>query len=62
MTDILLTTHEAARELRLTTGRVRQLADAGRLPVQRTEAGWRLFRRADVEAYLAERAARRGHA
>lgn len=55
-----LTTHEVARALGLTTGRIRQLADTGRLPVTRTPAGWRLFAAADVARLGEERARRRG--
>ena len=48
-----------ARMIDRSPARVLQLADAGVLPVAaRTEGGRRLFRREDVERYVAERAAR----
>jgi hypothetical protein len=49
----------AARIINRSNARVHQLADAGVLPVAaRTERGGRLFRREDVERYVADRAAR----
>jgi DNA-binding transcriptional MerR regulator len=55
----LLTPAEVARmaEPQVTPAAVRVWADLGRLPVLRTPAGLRLFRRADVEHYLADRQA-----
>jgi len=53
--NTFLHVHEVARTLGLTTNRVRQLADAGRLPVTRTSCGWRLFERDDVEVFKASR-------
>ncbi|MGH9460875.1 MAG: MerR family transcriptional regulator [Vicinamibacteria bacterium] len=35
--------------------RVRQLADEGHLPFKRTQSGWRIYRRADVEKLAAKR-------
>jgi excisionase family DNA binding protein len=58
--DDLMTTGEAARVLGLSTDMVRWLEREGRLPAQRTTNGLRLFRRADVEKLVAERA--RGNA
>lgn len=49
-----LTPSQAARLLGLSAGRVRQLADDGRLPSTRTGYG-RLFAAADVEALRKER-------
>jgi excisionase family DNA binding protein len=51
----LLTPAEASRLLGVTPDAVRQLANKGRLPVQRTLTGRRLFRRADVEKLVFER-------
>ena len=60
ITEALLRTGQVAQELAVSTARVHQLADRGAIPVAaQTEDGWRLFRRADIEAYRARRAARR---
>jgi excisionase family DNA binding protein len=50
--DDLLTPAEVALMAGATPAAVRQWADRGRLPVLRTPAGLRLFRRADVIAFL----------
>jgi excisionase family DNA binding protein len=50
----MLSSSQAARLLEVSSERVRQLADAGKLPCERTPLG-RLFDRADVEALAAER-------
>lgn len=50
----MLTTGEAARELRISPEHVRRLANAGALPVARTAGRMRLFRGRDV-ARLARR-------
>lgn len=52
----LITTMDAARVLGVGPDRIRQLADDGQLPFLRTESGWRVFRRVDVEKLAAERA------
>jgi excisionase family DNA binding protein len=57
--DQLLTTSAVARELRLSEAAVRKLANLGRLPVQRTTSGTRLFRRGDVDDYARDAAERR---
>jgi DNA-binding transcriptional MerR regulator len=55
-----LLTGDAARVLRISPLRVRQLGDAGVLSIAaRTIDGTRLYRRADVEKLAAERAARK---
>ncbi len=54
--DELLTPSEVARLAGVTPAAVRGWADTGRLPVLRTPAGLRLFRRADVVHHLADRA------
>lgn len=51
----LITPAQAGRLLGVTSERVRQLADGGRLPVVRSPLG-RLFDRADVEALAKSRA------
>ncbi len=53
----LIGTSDVARRLGLSESMVRELAVAGRLPAVRTRIG-RLFSVADVEAFMAERAAR----
>jgi DNA-binding transcriptional MerR regulator len=55
----LLTPAEVARmaQPQVTPQAVRLWADSGRLPVLRTPAGLRLFRRADVLHHLADRQA-----
>jgi len=55
----LMTPSEAARLLGLSPDSVRAMSDGGRLPTLRTVSGRRLFRRADVEHLVAERARRR---
>ena len=49
----------AARILGVGPDRVRQLESEGQLKAIRTEAGWRLFMRHEVEHFATERAARR---
>jgi DNA-binding transcriptional MerR regulator len=56
----LLTPAEVARLGGVTPAAVRLWADQGRLPVLRTPAGLRLFRRVDVICYLAHRRAQVG--
>lgn len=53
-TDILMT-GDVARELEIGPDRVRQLERCGILPARRTEAGIRLFERADVEEFRRRR-------
>ncbi len=50
-----LTPAEVARLAGVTPAAVRLWADSGRLPVLRTPAGLRLFRRADVNHHLTDR-------
>ncbi len=50
-----LTPAEVARLAGVTPAAVRLWADQGRLPVLRTPAGLRLFRRADVVHHIADR-------
>jgi len=57
--DELLSSGEVARRLGISAERVRQFAQAGRLPYVRTPLG-RLYRSADVERLLAERMGRKG--
>lgn len=59
--ESLLTPSDAGRVLGLSSRRVIQLADAGRLPVVRTRLG-RLFRLEDVQRLAAERARQREEA
>jgi hypothetical protein len=48
---ILLEPHDAGKRLRLGAGRIKQLANEGKLiPVARTPRGTKLFRVEDVEA------------
>lgn len=54
MSDRTFTTSEAARELKISAERVRQLADAGVLPCRKTGLG-RLFDAAAVQALAAQR-------
>ena len=52
----LLGPSAVARELKVSTTRVRVLADSGRLPVAATtETGMRLFRAEDVARFVAAR-------
>jgi len=51
------TTSQAARFLECGEAHVRDLADAGRLRVARTPSGWRLFPRAELERFRADRRA-----
>lgn len=53
----VMTTAEVAKILNLVPDRVRQLANARALPAVRIARGQRLFRRADVMRFVAERAA-----
>ena len=52
-------TGEAARVLGVSPGRVRQLADAGRMPCVRAPSGERLFRREQLEVVANARLSRR---
>lgn len=53
---------DAARILNLSVMRIRQLADGGSLPCERTRSGVRLFRFQDVERLRVEREAGAGRA
>ena len=46
---------DVARRSNLSTQRIRQLADAGKLPALRTPGGQHIFRKEDVERFLAMR-------
>ncbi len=52
-----LQTKDAAKILDVTSTRVIQLSNAGRLRTERTSAGMRLFDRSDVEKLARERKA-----
>ena len=52
----LFTPTDAARVLGLSVSSVRAVANSGLLPALRTENGYRLFRREDVERLASERA------
>jgi excisionase family DNA binding protein len=54
------TTSWVARQLEVSSERVRQLERAGKLHATRTENGQRLFRRADVERFRRQREAEAG--
>jgi excisionase family DNA binding protein len=56
MADVL-TVSEVARELGIAEQTVRQLADRGALPAQRTGSGQRIFQRADITKAKERRAA-----
>lgn len=56
--DTSISTLEAARRLGCSETLVRKLADAGKLPCERTVLG-RIFRVEDVDRLAAERRARR---
>jgi DNA-binding transcriptional MerR regulator len=51
-------TAEAARIVKISEDRIRQLSDAGILVTERTASGVRLFDRSEVERFAAERAAK----
>ena len=51
----LLSISEAARIAGLSVAWLRTLCDQGRIPAERTQKGYRLFRRRDIEAYLKHR-------
>ena len=53
--DMDLLSADAGKVLAISTERVRQLADAGRLKYRRTLGGIRIFRMEDVLALKAER-------
>jgi excisionase family DNA binding protein len=55
MLNELLTPHDVAKLAGVTPSTVRAWADLGRLPVTRTVSKMRLFRREDVDRFLAER-------
>lgn len=52
---LLMTPQDVANELRISTARVRQLEDEGKLPAARTVSGNRIFCKSDVEKYAAKR-------
>ncbi len=54
----LLMTEDVARELRVSSARVRQLANEGKLPTTRTVGGKRIFCLSDVEKLAEERSRR----
>jgi excisionase family DNA binding protein len=51
----ILTTSEAARVLQVSAETIRIWADAGKVPCVRTDNGFRVFRREDIERVNAER-------
>lgn len=51
----LLSTTDVAQRLGYSAVYVRLLADRGKLPVQRTEGGYRIFKDEDIERFVAER-------
>jgi excisionase family DNA binding protein len=53
--DDLLTPSDAARLAGVSVDAIRINADKGNLPALRTTSGRRLFRRADVERFAAQR-------
>jgi excisionase family DNA binding protein len=53
--QILYSAIDVARALNVSTQRVRQLVDAGKLSAMRTPGGQRIFRREDVERLKAQR-------
>jgi len=52
----LMTTSEVARRAGVSGAAVNQWERKGKLPAEKTETGQRIFRREDVERFLAERA------
>lgn len=52
----LLTKADVARRLNVTPQTVRNMVERGELRAIRTERGWRLFRRQDVDRLIAKRA------
>ncbi len=56
MTQVL-TVSEAARECGVAAQTIREWADNGKLPAQRTGSGARIFSRDDVDRVKADRAA-----
>jgi hypothetical protein len=55
--DDLLTATAASRLADLSATYLRQLANQGKIPILRTTAGTRLYRRGDIESWLAARKA-----
>jgi len=55
MPELLLTTADAARILRVVPATVRWLERTGKLAAQRTASGVRLFKRSEVERVHRER-------
>lgn len=51
----LLTAEDVARKLKISSARVRQLADEGKIPTARTVRGTRIFCMSDVEKIRDER-------
>lgn len=58
--DQPITLGEVARILHVAEATARKMADEGRLVVQRTTTGLRIFERENVERVAAERLERRG--
>ncbi len=59
--ETLLTTGEAARILERSVERVRDYEREGKLPVQRTRSGQRLFKLSDVERLKKSLKPKRGY-
>ena len=55
MDESFLTTGDASRRLGISPEYLRKLADSGRLRVERTTKGQRIFRASDLEDYEANR-------
>jgi len=54
MNDLLRTTGDVARQLRLSPDRIRQLEREGKLSAQKTLSGVRLFKASDVDRFAKE--------
>lgn len=55
MASTLLGVTDAAHRLNCSAQRVRQLADEGKLPAEKTQRGQRIFKAEDVEALRSQR-------
>jgi excisionase family DNA binding protein len=60
MNESLLSTGDAARLLGISAEYLRNLADSGRLPAERTVSGQRIFRSADIQEFQSKREQKKG--
>jgi excisionase family DNA binding protein len=62
MSEMLMTTHDAAKRLDVSPQYLRKLEEQGKISAMRTVGGYRIFRAEDVEKLAELRAAKKASA